>query len=981
MSLHSRAFRNSIIPKIPAFLFVLLSVSGALQLHAGSRYRYVSVPGDSLHTRIYRLGNGLTVYMSPKRDVPRIFTSIAVRAGSKYDPSGTTGLSHYLEHMLFKGTDSLGTLDYPKEHAGLQMITELFEKYRTTRDPRKRKEIYSRIDSISSAVARYAVPNEYDKLLNSIGARNTNAYTTEEETVFINDIPSNRLEQWLAIEAERFRNPVMRLFHTELEAVYEEKNMHMDNDGNKLWEELLGGLFRKHPYGTRTIIGKAEHLKKPSIRNVLDYYHTYYVPGNMALCIAGDFDPDEAIIMIDRKFSALSPKAVPEFHPPAEKPIARPLMKIVTGPEAEEIVVGYRFRGGGSPDVDLLTLIDRILYNRTAGLIDLNLNQGQKVREAASMLLLMQDFSVHVLSAKPREGQTLDESKAHLLGQIELVREGRFPAWLIDAAIDDIRIEEQKQYETNRGRTEAYAETFGQGIEWSRHVNRIERLKKITKEEIVDFARKNYGQNYVAVYKKTGMRKSEPKIRKPVITPVEVNRDTSSVFGERVISGKVPPLKPAFADYRKEITIIDVNPSVKLHYLHNRENELFSLYYVFDIGTRHNSRIGLALDYLSYLGTSKLSPVGFREELYRLGVTFSAVATENYVYLALTGLGKSAHNAVSLIEDLLGNPEPDEEILLRLKADVLKNRADDKRSKRKILFEAMLNYGKYGPVSPFTNVLTNAELEKTTSGELVDEVRKLLQYRHRILYYGPSPVTLVTDEMRSLRRYPSNFRELPSIEPFSEQEQSENKVYLVDYDMSQAEIMMLTRDDLYDPSLVPLLTLFNEYFGGGMSSVVFQDLRESKALAYSVFSSYGTPKLKGRRNYIVSYIGTQSDKLSEAIEGLDNLMTGMPESPKLFESSRQGIMERIASERLLKTDLLFDYETAARLGIDHDIRQDIYREIAGMTLSDIRDFHRKHFMNRRRVMLVLGKKSSLDLQALRTYGTLNELSLRDIFGY
>lgn len=964
-----------------AGLFLLLMASGAKALAGSARYPFTTVQGDSLHTRIYRLHNGLTVYMSPNRGVPRIYTSIAVLAGSKFDPPETTGLSHYFEHMLFKGTDSLGTLDYAKERVELQKISDLFETYRSTENPAQRKKIYSRIDSISSYAARFAIPNEYDNIMNHIGARDTNAYTTEEETVFINDIPSNRLGQWMTMEAERFRNPVMRLFHTELEAVYEEKNMNMDSDGNKLWETLLGGLFRKHPYGTQTIIGKAAHLKNPSIRNVVDYYRTYYVPNNMALCLAGDFDPDEAIRLIESRFSKLVPKDVPVFHPPIEKPIATPVVNIVTGPEAEEIVLGFRFRGAGSPDADMLLLIDRILYNRTAGLIDLNLNQAQKVREAGSMLLLMKDYSVHVLSAKPRKGQRLEELKGLLLGQTELIRKGRFPDWLIDAAITDIKLEEMKQYETNQGRIEAYVENFRWGVGWDRHVGLIDRLGKITKQEIVEFARRHYGRNYVAVYKKNGVRESEPKLPKPPITPLRVNRDTSSVFGERVLAENVSPIRPVFADYRKEITFLDINPSVALHYLRNREDELFSLYYVFDVGTKHNRKLETALDYLSYLGTSKLTPDAFKQELFRLGVSLTASATENYVYLALTGLGKNETAAVKMLEELFQDARPDEGVLGKLKADILKNRMDDKRSKRKILFEAMLNYGKYGPKSPFTNVLANAELEKITSKELLEEVRTLLQYRHHVLYYGPSSSAVVLDGMRTLRRYPASFIAPPVTEPFIELDQPENLVYLVDYDMNQAEILMLTRDVVYSPSLVPAVTLFNEYFGGGMASVVFQELRESKALAYSVFSTYSTPKLKGRHNYIVSYIGTQADKLPEALEGFGALMKRMPESSRLFESSRQAIQGRLSSERLEKTDLLFDYETMTRLGVNHDIREEIYRETGKMSLRDIADFHRKHIMDRRQVMLVLGKKNRLDLQALGKYGKLIQLDLGDLYGY
>ena len=265
------ACRNNFITKLIIGMLFLQLLSCSSLKNPVTHYPYSTVPGDSLHTRIYSLKNGLTVYMSPYKDKPRIYTSIAVRAGSKNDPAETTGLAHYLEHMLFKGTDALGSLDYEKERVELDKITALYENYRLTSDIRKRAAIYKNIDSISNSAARFTVPNEYDKLLNSIGAQGTNAYTWTEQTVFLNDIPSNKLNQWLTIEAERFRNPVMRLFHTELETVYEEKNRNMDSDQNKIWENLFAGLFKKHTYGTQTTIGKAEHLKNPSIKNVIDY--------------------------------------------------------------------------------------------------------------------------------------------------------------------------------------------------------------------------------------------------------------------------------------------------------------------------------------------------------------------------------------------------------------------------------------------------------------------------------------------------------------------------------------------------------------------------------------------------------------------------------------------------------------------------------------------------------------------------------------
>ncbi|NTW52873.1 MAG: insulinase family protein, partial [Chlorobiaceae bacterium] len=708
---------------------------------------------------------------------------------------------------------------------------------------------------------------------------------------------------------------------------------------------------------------------------------SWYIPNNMAICIAGDFDPDAAIRMIDHKFSGLEAKEVPEFHPPVEQPITEPIVKTVTGPEAEELVLGFRFGGVNSGDADLLTLVDKILFNHTAGLIDLNLNQQQKVLDAGSMLVMMKDYSVHILSAHPREGQSLDEVKALLLQQLDLVKEGNFPDWLLGAIINDLKLEELKQYESNRGRAEAFVDTYVWGMEWERHVNRIERIEKITKQEIVDFARKHYAANYVAVYKQNGKRISEGKIQKPPITPIKVNRDHSSSFAEKLLAEKTGIVQPVFLDFSKDIGYYDLTPEIKLHYVPNRENDIYNLYFIFDTGGNQNRKIHTALDYLSYLGTSKLTPAQFSQELYKLGAEFTVLTADDYVYLKLSGLKENFPRAIALLDELLKDAQPDAPALEKLKEGILKERADDKLAKRKILFEAMVNYGKYGPKSPFTNVLSDSEIEALSPEELLTEIRNFMSYRHRVLYYGPETPETLLRELKGMEHFGHEFRPVPKPEQYQELETTKNHVYVVDYDMNQAEIIMLSRGEPYDASSVPLVTLFNEYYGGGMSSVVFQEMREAKALAYSVFSVYRLPKEKEKHSYLFSYIGTQSDKLPDALQGFKALMNKLPESPELFTSAKAGIDQKIRTERLTKNEILFALEESRRLGIDHDLRKDIFEKTPGMEFSDIEKFHASRFRDKKQVMLVLGKKSELDLKTLGKYGDITFLTLKEIFGY
>lgn len=335
-------------------------------------YQYESVPGDPMNARIYTLDNGLKVYMTVNKEQPRIQTYIAVKAGGKNDPAETTGLAHYFEHLMFKGTESFGTQNYGLEKPMLDEIEALFETYRKTTDEAERAALYRQIDSVSYEASKIAIPNEYDKLMAAIGAKGSNAYTANDMTVFVEDIPANEVENWAKIQADRFQHPVIRGFHTELETVYEEKNMSLTKDGRKVFEQMMAALFPHHPYGTQTVLGTQENLKNPSITNIKNFFKQWYVPNNMAICLSGDFDPDEMIATINKYFGGMKANPdLPELNFAPEQPIIAPVVKEVIGPEAASIAIGWRFPGAASRDAEMLNLLSAILYNGQAGLIDL----------------------------------------------------------------------------------------------------------------------------------------------------------------------------------------------------------------------------------------------------------------------------------------------------------------------------------------------------------------------------------------------------------------------------------------------------------------------------------------------------------------------------------------------------------------------------------------------------------------------------------
>lgn len=942
---------------------------------------YESVPNDPYKARIYTLSNGMKVYMSVYKDAPRLQTMIAVKAGSKNDPADATGLAHYLEHMVFKGSDKFGTKDFAKESVLIKKIEDLYESYRATKDEAKRKIIYHQIDSISGVAAKFAIANEYDKMLAGLGAKGTNAFTSFDETVYINDIPSNQISNWLQVESERFRNPVLRLFHTELEAVYEEKNRCLDSDNDKAWEAMMAALYKKHSYGTQTTIGTIDHLKNPSMKEIMKYYRKNYVPNNMAIIMSGDFDPDKTIIEIEKNFGKFKPSSVEPYKYEKEDPITSKIVKEIYGPEADNIAMAWRFEGVHSRDADMITIINSILSNNKAGLMDLNLNQAQKVISSGGFPYVLKDYSTHIFFGNPKNGQTLEEVEKLIYGEIEKVKKGEFSDQLMQAIVTDLKLQKTKELENNMSRSYSMLFAFKNDLKWEDEVSHIERLSKITRQQIMEFATEHYkDNNYVVVYKRMGEDKNVQKVEKPQITPVEVDRENSSPFVKSILGNKATEIEPVFIDYDKDILKSQIKSGIPVFYSKNKENLTFEMYYAFNMGSNHNKALRVIIESVPYCGTKNMSPAKVKEELYRLGCSFDIFISEDQMWVSLNGLSENFEQAVKLFEDVLSNPVLSEDALKNLVDDIIKKREDAKSNKMVILREGMFNYASNGPENRFTYKLSPDEMKKITVSEVTDGIKNLLSYSHRVLYYGPDDLEKVKTNLNANHKVPDVLKTIPVEKEFTEQTLG-NQVYFVDFDMKQVEIVMMSRGAGYDISKLPLIRLYNIYFGGGMSGVVFQDLRESKALAYSAFSTYMAP-LKPTRKYVnFSYIGSQADKLADAMKGMSDLLNNMPKADVAFNAAKDLVMQELRAERVTKSAILFNYEHAIKFGHKEDVRRSVFEKIKTITFEDVKKFQEENIKGKPFTVLVVGKKSETDFKILEKYGVLKELSLKEIFGY
>lgn len=976
--------------KIKLSLILLLLGSYAAKVSAQTQYvwktataggyTYKYVTNDPTHSRFYTLKNGLTVILSPTNKQPRIQAYIAVKAGSKTDPADHTGLAHYLEHMMFKGTDKFGTLDWSKEKPLLDKIDELYEQYNSTTDDAKRKEIYKEIDKVSGQAAKFSIANEYDKMMAAMGGQGSNAFTSFEQTVYTEDIPSSAVDKFLTMQAERFRAPVLRIFHTELEAVYEEKNRGLDNDGRKAQEAMFEALFPNNNYGKQTTIGTIEHLKNPSLKAIRKYYYDYYVPNNMGIILSGDFNPDVMIKKVATHFNYMKPKAIPAYKFAPEVPITSPVQREVFGPNPENLTIAFRFPGASTKDARMLSLIGSILTNGKAGLFDLDLTKKQKLLSASAFPYVLKDYSALMLRGNPVKGQSLDDVKALMLAEIDKLKKGDFAADLIPSIVNNLKKSTIQQNESYGNRAGNLMSDFTSGVDWRTDLASINELSKIDIAQVKAFANKYLTDaNYVIVYKRQGEDKNILKVDKPPITPVEVNAGSQSPYVKMINDMPDNAIQPLFLDYAKDIQRAKAGP-IDVLSVQNKDNAIFRLYYRLDMGSWNNKLLPMAAAYLQYLGTDKKSSEDISKAFYKLASTFSVSAGTENTTINIGGLQENFGASVSLLEDLLANCQADDKALASYKVRFRKARENQKLNKGAIM-QGLVNYAQFGADNPFNNVLTEQEIDNVKAQDLVDILHSLTKYKHTILYYGPATAVQAGATLAKLHKTPATFLPYPAAKKFTRAIQTENQVLFANYDMVQAEINMIRNQQPYDVNQTASVELLNNYFGAGISSIVFQNIRESKALAYSTYAYYSQAAKSGDNDNFVAYVGTQADKMNEAIKAMNDLLTTMPESEKGLLAAKDNVRKSIETDRITQDDILFNYLDAKRRGLDYDLRKSTFTAINKLTLKDAVAFHDAELKGKPFTYCIVASDKRVSDDDLKKYGTLIKPDLKAIFGY
>ena len=948
-------------------------------------FTYEYIPDDPFSTRSYVLENGLKVFLSRNTIEPRITSLISVRAGGADDPDASTGLAHYFEHMMFKGNGTLASLDWEKEAPLLDRLAKLFDLYRSTTDEDFRKAIYHEIDQVSGEAAKYS-NDEYWTLVRGLGATDTNAWTGYDETVYINNIPSNALDKYLYLESVRFSSIALRRFHTELEAVYEEFNRSQNNDGRRASEALRKELFLTHPYG-RDILGLPEHLKSPSMSDISLFFFEYYQPANMAIILAGDLNYEDAMRSVRKYFGVFRTDTDKQLAARAtlgengrvrrEEPIESVRSAEVVGPDAESVQLAFRFEPGRDTEV-MLEMVNSILNNNLCGIMELNLELPRKVMSESSGIHGMRDYLLHVFAAEPAQGKTLEETRDLILGELEKLKRGEFPDWLPAAIVNNQRMALITISEDASTAAHVLNDAFIQGKPLVDQLNDIDAMEKITKEQIVEFAKKHYRDNYVIVYKRQGEAKGIVKAEKPPITPVAVHEELSEFGRNFELLPTEPEKGPVYADLEKDLHITSLGNGLNLFTAKNDINERFSLSLQFPVGTRMDKELALALGWIDELGTDKYSAEELRQEWFKLAARMGTFVETDRCGLTLSGLQRNFKESLALFDHVISNVKADPESYKALVDAVEKSRAD-RRSNRSSLLSAAAGFAIYGgPENYSADILPVAKMRELDPEKLIERIHGLRGFTHDVVYYGPADdmeVKELLSGMIDAKGAPGTF---PKTQFFQAVEPQEDTVFVVDYPgAAQAQIEVVRLDGRYQDKPYD----FEEIYSTLESRTFMNELRERQALAYSVGAGYSNPG-RDPNGYSMSYgaIGCQHDKLFTALDGIQNLLNH-PETgaPAAFESSRQNLLSQFRNVRVQKENYYGVRRTMKKFNLKEESRKTAYEGLLKMSMDQYVAQAQERVAGKKSIILILADLKQIDRNELEKYGKVRILKTDEIF--
>ncbi len=926
------------------------------------------------------LSNGMKVWLNVDHSQPKVFGAVVVGAGSVDCPD--TGIAHYFEHIMFKGTPELGTVDYDSEKVYLDSISMKYDELSHTTDAAARKAIQHDINRLNIKASEYAIPNEFNRLTSLYGGSDLNAGTSYDFTFYHNTFSPQFIEQWCELNSHRLIHPVFRLFQGELETVYEEKNMYSDDPGSMMLEQITSKFFAGTPYAY-PIIGNTENLKNPRQSDMVAFYKKYYVASNMGLVLSGDFNPDEVMPLLERTFGRLE-----RGVKPVRDKIVAPA--IVGQPEEKFLfpmpLIGMSallFRGPTDYDPDapaMKVALGLLNNNNKTGLLD-ELTNKDRVYMTMGLNIGMNQASALAIMVVPKLLCKVKTAENLCLEQIEKLKNGDFTDEQLLAVKQMIARDNEMELESISKRSELMVAAMSAGVSWDDFMKLNSGIADITRDDVTRVARKYFTDNFYRFHKKNG-RVPVEQIAKPEYTPVKPQHSgDKSAFAQRLEQIPVRDVAPRLLDFGRDAVKVKMNGGNTLYAGPNPLNNIFTLIINFHKGTLQDKLLSAAVEYVGELGTDSLDVKEFGAAMQKIGAEMSFATDEQATMLVLKGEEKNIEAALGLLGHFLDRMKPDEEKLKSTKdaaGPTEKSFWDDNTE----VFGALAFKVMHGDRSTYLTRLTTKELKKVKSNELIASIKGLYDTRCDISYSGnlqPSQVAeMITRNLPQL----TGVQENPMQEIVLQTPQTPT-VYVFDMPKSRQTIVGLYRPlaDVASDRDKVCLKAWGEYFGGGMSSVLFQEVREFRSMAYAAQGVPMTPTLARSANPCgyLSLVATQADKSMQAVHLLDSLINDMPLNPENMAVARQSLLNDVNNSYPTFRGKPLTIALSERVGHTCDAHTALVEQLPTLSQADIEAFYSQHIKGQPYQLMIVGDVKKLDLKALARYGTVVKVKKDDIY--
>ncbi|MBI1305155.1 MAG: hypothetical protein GC181_00920 [Bacteroidetes bacterium] len=939
----------------------------------------LSAQNSAVGVEKYTLPNNLTVYLNPDPDATQVYGLVVVKVGSKNDPADATGMAHYLEHMLFKGTTEMGTSDYEKEKPHLDSINMYYDLLGKTTDKEERKRIQEKINEQSIKASKYGLPTEFDKLIKSIGGTALNAFTTNDITCYYNAFPTEQMDKWLELYSHRFQNPVFRSFQSELEVVYEEKNLSMDGIEEKLFEELNKNLFKNHPYGTQTTIGTVEHLKNPSLNRMYEYFHTYYVANNMALVLSGNFNPGEIKPMIEHHFSQLKQGKIPEFPKIENHQFSKDEQENVRYTPIRMELIGYKTIPDNHPDYHAMEVLSYLLSNGSeTGALN-KLQREHKLMEADLFNYNMNDDGSLVLIIVPKIiGQSFKSAEKLVMDALDSIRTGNFPDDLLQMVKTELTMDHERSLENYESRAFNIAFAYGSNSTWEDYLAYSDKIDKITKADVQRVAEKYLTKHRFTLRSRTG---SPPKtvLEKPGFKPVVTDQTEESVFAKQFQERKIAARTPRFIDPEKDVYRTNLNESNKLFVTRNPVNDIFSMNIAFWVGDDTLKNLELAMDLSDYFHTKDMDLDQTKDAFAKLGLSWYTYSNRGYTMVQFTGLEKNLQPSLDLINQIIYEPQVEEKVI-----DIM---YDEEKAIRKYELKdprsvgvALFDYATNPSHSPYLNRPTLKELKKMKASELLKIFQELVTYNASWHFVGKTSGEEITKMLRSTMKLANNHKESP-LTKHTEPQTPINLVYLTNDKksvQSQINFRVPSVPGEKSPWEKARVSAFNNYMDGDFSGLIMQEIREYRSLAYSAYGYFSAPYQNDSSGF-TGYIGCQADKTVEAIRVMKGLLDSMPQKPDRIETIREGLKNSSARRYPNFRVISYSVDWSEKIGSDYLFGPDEYVAYDSLTFDDVMKVYNTFIVNRPIIITASGNLKRMNAAELKTFGKLIYVKKKDLF--